>query len=133
MEEINLTTRGEYGLKAGGLLNSLQTFCILFGLSLSNVLFTKAEEVSRVLQAKDTCLQDALKPICLLKCFYQSQRNESAFVQFYAVLSKQLNNFKLVFQSFLGTEKLHLGWKRKAIHISILLLKNFIGFNTLKH
>ena len=42
MEEINLTTRDEYGLKARGLLNSLQTFRILFGLSLSYVLFTRA-------------------------------------------------------------------------------------------
>ena len=70
MEEINLTTRDEYGLKAEGLLNFLQMFCIFFGLRLSYVLFTRAEEVSRILQAKDTRLQDALKAICLLKGFF---------------------------------------------------------------
>ena len=45
MEEINLTTRDEYGLKVEGLLNSLQTFRILIGLRLRYVLFTRAEEV----------------------------------------------------------------------------------------
>ena len=94
MEEINLTTRDEYGLKAGGLLISLQTFRILFGLSLSYVPFTRAEEVSRVLQAKDTCLQNALKVICLLRVFKIKARGMKVHLSnFTAVLSKQLNNF----------------------------------------
>ena len=33
MEEINHTTHDEYGPKAGGILNSLEKFDILFGLS----------------------------------------------------------------------------------------------------
>ena len=89
----------EYGLKAGGLLNSLQTFRIPFDLNLSYVLFTRAEEVSRVLQAKDTCLQDALKAICFyfILFFYQSQRNESAFVQFYSSVVQTAEQLQIGF------------------------------------
>ena len=35
LEEIHATTKDEYGLKAGGLLQSLEKFNTLFGLKLS--------------------------------------------------------------------------------------------------
>ena len=50
MEEINLATRD---------VSANVSHLLLFG----SKLFIRAEEVSRVFQAKDTCLQDALKAI----------------------------------------------------------------------
>ena len=35
LEEINVTTHGEYGIKAGGFLHSLEKFNTLFGLRLA--------------------------------------------------------------------------------------------------
>ena len=56
MAEINSTTHDEYGLKAAGMLTSLEKFSILFGLKLGYILFAAAEQVSKSLQAKDaTC------------------------------------------------------------------------------
>ena len=59
MSEVNVTTRDEYGLKAGGILAALEKFSTLFGLRLGFLLFATAEEVSKGLQAKDTTLQQA--------------------------------------------------------------------------
>ena len=47
------------GLKAGGLLQSMETFNTLFGLKLAHTLFSAAEQVSLTLQKKDITLQDA--------------------------------------------------------------------------
>ena len=44
MEEIHATTRDEYGLKAGGYLQSLEKFDILFGFKLAHTLFCAAEQ-----------------------------------------------------------------------------------------
>ena len=52
MAEINNTTRDEYGLKAAGILASLEKFRTLFGIKLGYVLFVAAEQVSMALQAK---------------------------------------------------------------------------------
>ena len=55
LEEMNLTTHDEYGLKAGGLLHSLNKFSSLFGLRLSYLLFSAAEQVSFTLQCLEWC------------------------------------------------------------------------------
>ena len=60
LEEIHATTKDEYGLKANGLLNSLEKFNTLFGLKLSYLIFGAAEQVSFTLQKKATILQEAL-------------------------------------------------------------------------
>ena len=49
LEEIHVTTRDEYGLKARGFLHSLESFSTLLGLQLSHKLFSVAEQVSLVL------------------------------------------------------------------------------------
>lgn len=59
MSEINSTTHDEYGLKAAGILASLEKFSILFGLKLGYIPFTTAEQVSKSLQGKDVTLQEA--------------------------------------------------------------------------
>ena len=51
MSEINSTTHDKYGLKAGGILASLEKFSTLFGMKLGHILFATAEEVSKSLQA----------------------------------------------------------------------------------
>ena len=52
LEEVHATTRDEYGLKAGGLLQSLEKSSTLFGLRLSHRLFSAAEQLSITLQKK---------------------------------------------------------------------------------
>ena len=44
MNEVNATTRDEYGLKAGGIVAALEKFSTLFGLRLGFLLFATAED-----------------------------------------------------------------------------------------
>ena len=60
MSEINSTTWDEYGLRAGGILNALEKFSMLFGLKLSYLLLSTGEVVSKGLQAKDLTIQEAI-------------------------------------------------------------------------
>ena len=57
--EVHRTTHDEYGLKAGGILAALDKFEMLFGLKLGHLLFSAAEDTSKVLQAKDTSVQES--------------------------------------------------------------------------
>ena len=92
MAEINSTTHNEYGLKAGGIVSTLENFSTLFGLRLGHILFGTAEEVSKSLQANDTTLQQPLSSINLASAFYRRQRTDKEFNRFYDNLSKQLNS-----------------------------------------
>ena len=53
MDEINLMTHDEYGMKAGVILASMQRFQSYFGLQLAYTLFGALESLSRSLLAKD--------------------------------------------------------------------------------
>ena len=86
MEEINFTTHDEYGMKAGGILASMQKFQTYFGLQLVYNLFRASESLSRSLQAKDLSmqakdlsLQEAVSAGNLAKGFYKRQRTEQTF------------------------------------------------------
>ena len=59
LEEINTETHDEYGLKAGGYLAQMESFSTYFGLKLSHLLFSGAEQLSLTLQGKDTTIQEA--------------------------------------------------------------------------
>ena len=83
MEEVRQTTHDEYGLKATGILTSLEKFETLFSLKLGHLLFSAAEETSRVLQAKDISIQEAVSAVNLTRSFYQRQRKDENFDQFY--------------------------------------------------
>jgi len=83
VEEIHQTSRDEYGLKAGGILASLQKFSILFGLELGYLVFGAAETLSNTLQGKDTSIQEVVAAVNLAKKFYKRQRKEEAFNQSY--------------------------------------------------
>ncbi len=82
LEEIHTTTRDEYGLKAGGFLQSLEKFNSLFGLRLAHTLFCAAEQVSLALQ-KNISIQDALSAVDAAKAYYQRLRSEEEFNRFY--------------------------------------------------
>ena len=94
MQEVHETTRDEYGLKAGGVLASLENFGTLFGLKLGYLLFGASEETSKALQAKDTFVQEVLMSAKLLVSFVKRQRTDSSFEAFFArveALAAQLN------------------------------------------
>ena len=79
MDEINLTTHDECGMKAGGILASMQKFQTYFGPQLAYTLFGTSESLSRSLQAKDRSMQEAVSAVNLAKDFYKRQRTEQTF------------------------------------------------------
>ena len=94
MQEVQETTRDEYGLKAGGVLASLENFGTLFGLKLGYPLFGVSGETSKALQATDTSVQEALMSAKLLVSFVKRQRSGSSFEAFFTsveALAAQLN------------------------------------------
>ena len=83
LEEVHATTHDEYGLKAGGLMQSLEKFSTVFGLSLSHLLFSAAEQVSLTLQKKNIALQDALTAVEAAKSYFKRIRSDEEFNRFY--------------------------------------------------
>ena len=83
LEEIHATTHDEYGLKAGGYLQSLEKFNTLFGLRLAHTLFSAAEQVSLSLQKKNISIQDALSAVNAAKAYFHRLRSEQEFDRFY--------------------------------------------------
>eukprot|EP00731_Ephydatia_muelleri_P006208 Em0003g456a len=83
MEEVHSTTHDEYGLKAGGIVTALEKFDTLFGLQLGHLLLGCAENTSKVLQAKDLLIQEAMSAVNATRAFYQRQRQDDAFNVFY--------------------------------------------------
>ena len=63
LEELHQTTHDEYGVKGAGLLSTLDKFETYFGVKLSHLLFSAAEEVSKVLQTKDLSVQEAVSSV----------------------------------------------------------------------
>ena len=103
MEEIHEATHDEYGLKAYGILTSLET---LFGLKLTYLLFGASEDVSKSLQDKNTTLQEALSSVKLAPAFYKRQRADEAFDLFYDGVLKSAEE--------LGVDKPELPRYRRA-------------------
>ena len=83
LEEIHATTRDEYGLKAAGFLQSMETFNTLFGLRLAHTLFSGAEQVSLTLQKKNISIQDALCAVAAAKAYFHRLRSDEEFDHFY--------------------------------------------------
>ena len=83
MDEIRVTTRDEYCLRANGLLYTLELFDTFFGLRLGYHLFGAAENVSLTLQRKNISLQDAFSAVETAKSFYKRMQSEEEFSQFY--------------------------------------------------
>ena len=83
LEEIYETTKDEYGLKAYGLLQSLEKFNMLFGLMLSFHLFSASKQVFLALQKKNISIHDALSAIEAAKAHFKRLQSENEFDHFY--------------------------------------------------
>jgi len=83
LDEVQQTTKDEYGLKAAGLLSGMEKFSMLFGLKLGYLMFGASETLSKSLQGKDTTIQEAIGAANLAKGFYKRQRTDQAFESFY--------------------------------------------------
>ena len=83
LSEMNCSGRDDSALKAGGFLNTMETFTAFFGLRLSYLVFSVTEQLSITLQGKNTTLQEAVSSGNLTTRFLQSQRNEESFSVFY--------------------------------------------------
>ncbi|XP_068697297.1 zinc finger MYM-type protein 1-like [Montipora foliosa] len=83
MEDLSDTTHDEYGLRANGVLSSLDKLDSAFGLKLGYLLFGAAEQLSRTLQGKDMTLQVAITAANLAKNHYTRLRTEAEFDKFY--------------------------------------------------
>ena len=81
LDEIQHTTKDEYGTKAAGLLSLMENFATLFDLKLRYFLFGASETLSKTLQSKDITLQQAICAVNLAKAFYKRQRE--SFDHFY--------------------------------------------------
>ena len=95
MEEVNHTTRDEYGLKAGGVLAALEKFEMLFGLKLGHLLFSASEDTSRVLQSENLSLQEAITAVKVTQSFFKRQRNDDSFNRFYDNVVKLARDLKI--------------------------------------
>ena len=95
MGEIHDTTHDEYGLKAYGILTSLEKFDTHFGLKLAYLLFGASEEVSKSLQAKNATLQEGLASVKLASAFYKRQRTEEAFGIFFDDVVKSAEDLEI--------------------------------------
>ena len=95
LEEIHASTKDEYGLKTGGLLQSLEKFNTLFGIKLSYLIFSAAEQVSLTLQKKTIVLQEALVAVGAAKAYLTRIRSDDNFNLFYEEAVKFANDHKL--------------------------------------
>ena len=84
LEEINIETHDEYGMKAGGYLAQMDNFSTYFGLKLSHLVFSGAEQLSLTLKGKDTTIQEASMAAELMIQHLQQQHSDTSFDLFYS-------------------------------------------------
>lgn len=114
LEEVNHTTRNEYGLKAGGLLAALDKFQTLFGLKLGHLIFGASETLSKSLQGKKyLSTGGSIAAVNLAKSFYRRHRTDDWLDHFYS-------------------GELLQGLMKAANHIAIRVPKIITAINTLK-
>lgn len=80
MEEVHQTTHDDYGLKAAEVLAALEKFEMFFSLKLGHLLFSAAEETSKVLQAKDPSVLEDVSAVSVTRAFYQQQRQDGVLM-----------------------------------------------------
>ena len=66
-----------------------------FGSKLSHLLFGPAEEVSKVLQAKNISLQESLASVHTVKHFYERQRSDDAFDSFFDKIVEEARSLNM--------------------------------------
>ena len=94
LNEIHQTTHDEYGMKAGGLLQSLEKFSTFFGIKLCHLLFSAAEQVSLTLQRKDITAE-ALTAVETAKSYYQRIRSDDTFRRLYNAIVTEAQSYNL--------------------------------------
>lgn len=78
----------DYAAKASEMASKMEDFDMFFGLKLTYLIFSAAEQLSINLQAKDVTVQEAVHGAKLLTTHLRSLRNEAKFDTFYnAVVS----------------------------------------------
>ena len=82
-EEISTLTRDEHGAKAAGLASRLQEFKTLFGFQLCLKVFSVTEQLSCLLQSKQTSIDTAINQANVLKSHLTRLRSDSEFDLFY--------------------------------------------------
>ena len=70
-------------VKAAGLLTQLEKFGSYFGLKLSFMVFGATEQLSRILQGKDTTIQEAQSAAFLIIPHLKRKRTDATFAKFY--------------------------------------------------
>lgn len=65
------------------------------GLKLGHLLFSAAEETSIVLQTKDTSDKEAVSAVSVTRAFYQRQREDRAFDEFYANIVAEASSLQI--------------------------------------
>lgn len=83
MIEINKHQRDDNGIAAGGIASLMDNFQTLWGLKLSHVIFSAAEQLSVSLQGKDTSVQEAQKACKGARNYYKRLRSEDEFTAVY--------------------------------------------------
>ena len=74
LQKVNAECHDEYGLTAGGYLAQMEKFSTYHGLKMSHLIFGAGEQISLMLQGKDTTLQDATTTADLAVCYLKRQR-----------------------------------------------------------
>ena len=92
MEDINVTSHDECGVKAGGILSLMEKFSTMFGIELG---YLAAESLSNTLQGKDISFQEAIAAVNLAKSFYKRLRKEEEFNLFYDKVVKKAQDVKI--------------------------------------
>lgn len=95
MEDISMTTRDDYGVKASGILHLMEKFSTLFGIELGYLVFGASESLSKTLQYKDISFQEAIAAVNLAKSFYSRIRKEEEFDHFYERVVKKAQSVKI--------------------------------------
>ena len=82
LDDINTYTHDDYGCKAGGLLVLMDKFSTFFGLKLSHGIFSGTEQLSLILQCKDTTIQEGTMAAELAIQHLLRVRSDASFDQF---------------------------------------------------
>ena len=102
MEEVNQTTHDEYSLKAAGVLAALEKFEMLFGLKWGHLLFSAAEQTSRVITSKRQICPRSSSAVNAMRAFCQCQRQDDAFIHSIKAHWHKLKPYKLESQNCQG-------------------------------
>lgn len=89
MLDINRQQRDDNGVTAGGIAALMETFQTFWGLKVSHVVFSAAEQLSISLQGKDTTAQEAQKACQAARNYYKRLRKPEEFDILYEDAVKQ--------------------------------------------